>query len=588
MDVVPATRHSAWRPLQGRQAGMVMGSIMLTLLLEALDQTVVGTAMPRIIVTLRGFDRYTWAVTSYILASTIMLPIAGKLSDLFGRKPFLLGGTAIFLVGSLLCGAAQTIDQLIVFRTVQGLGAGIGISLVFASVVDVFADEERARWQGILGSVYGIASVIGPALGGWLSEYGPSLRPLVTDGARWRWVFFVNLPLGILALIALLLWYPGGGTARIRLNTGESMARRVDITGSVLIAAATISLLIGLTWVGEGSGMWGSIQVQATLGLATLLGVLFILTERRSPEPVLTCDLFRNCMFAANAALTFFLWMALFGMSFYVPLFLQGVLRVSPTTAGLIMTPFSLSIVLGNALAGEVIARTKRYQGVAVTGASCMTVGIALLSRMTPSIPLPSVALCAVVTGFGMGILFTATSVVVQTVLPPTQIGEGFGVVRYLGQIGGLLGLALVGTVVSVSLVGELHRQLPPVVTRQLAAEGVRFSAAPQVLVSPTFRHSALQRIVGAAAAHIQPGPHHAAHLAAAIAQETALLNHALAALRLSLALAIRQGLLTALLFCIGALLVALVMTRIPATNESVGGPDASTSSKRHTLSLRH
>jgi EmrB/QacA subfamily drug resistance transporter len=548
------------RPVGGR-AVLVMGSLMVTLLLEALDQTVVGTAMPRIIGTLHGFDRYTWTVTAYLLGSTIMLPIAGTLSDLFGRKPFLLGGGAIFLVGSLFCGAAQSIDQLIAFRALQGLGAGIGISLVFASVSDIFPPEDRARWQGILGSVYGISSVIGPTLGGWLAEYGPLVPMFVTDGTRWRWVFFVNLPLGILALSALLLSYPSDRSVG-RHGNGQTMAARIDLAGSVLIAAATLSLLIGLTWAGEGSRSWRAPQVQVMLGLAVFLAVLLILVERRARNPVLSLDLFRGRVFAANAALTFFLWMTLFGMAFYVPLFLQGVLRVSPTTAGLVMTPFSLSIVLGNALAGVVIARLRRYQAVAAMGVGCMTGGLALLSQMAPGIALVSVALFVVVAGFGMGILFTATAVVVQTVLPATQLGAGFGVVRYLGQIGGVLGIALVGTVVNVSLAAELQHQLPASLTARLASDGVRLTGSPQVLVSPSFHRTALQSVTRAAAAHVPPGSHHATRLATAVAREIALLDKASAALRLSLALAIRHGLVTALLFCVGAVLATLAMKR--------------------------
>ena len=197
------------RRLQSVALFSVLAALMLTLLLEALDQTIVGTAMPRIINELHGLDRYTWVVTAYLLASTTMIPIVGKLSDQFGRKWFLIGGVAIFLLGSVLCGAARTINQLIIFRAVQGLGGGIGIALVFTLVGDIFPPNERARWSGIVSGVFIISSVAGPTFGGWLADHGPLLPPLVTDASRWRWVFYINLPLGLIALAVLLVYLPG-------------------------------------------------------------------------------------------------------------------------------------------------------------------------------------------------------------------------------------------------------------------------------------------------------------------------------------------------------------------------------------------
>jgi EmrB/QacA subfamily drug resistance transporter len=563
MDADPAVLPDNRDYLHGGVLVVVMGALMLTLLLEALDQTVVGTAMPRIIGTLHGFDRYTWAVTAYLLASTIMIPIAGKLSDQFGRKWFLVAGSTTFLTGSVLCGTSQTINQLIVFRGVQGLGAGIGISLVFAAVADIFPAEERAKWQGILGSVYGISSVVGPALGGWLSEHGPLLSPLVTDSTRWRWVFLVNLPLGIIALGALLVYLPAGQSARSHGHSSGARLHRIDVAGSILVAVATVSLLLGLTWIGEGSQTWMSPRVDAVFGTSLLSYGAFILVERRASEPVLSLDLFRNRVFAANATLTLFLWMTLFGVALYIPLFLQGVLGVSPTTAGLVLTPFSISIVLGNVLAGMTISRLKRYHTVAIGGAVFMTIGVTLLSQMTLSVALILVTTYVVIAGFGMGILFTATSVVVQTSLPSTQMGAGFGVVRYLGQIGGVLGAALVGTVVNASLAAELQQRLPASAIRHLASEGVRFSAGPQTLVSPHFRRTAIQLLAERASAQVPPGPDHAERLAAVVSKEMALLHQGFEALRLSLAVAIQHGLLAALLFCAGAVVAAVALTDV-------------------------
>jgi EmrB/QacA subfamily drug resistance transporter len=545
-----------------------MGALMLTLFLEALDQTVVGTAMPRIIAKLHGFDRYTWAVTAYLLASTVMVPIAGKLSDQFGRKAFLLGGTSLFLAGSALCGVSETINQLIVCRAVQGLGAGIGISLVFASVADIFPPDRSARWQGTLGSVYGVASIIGPTLGGWLTDHGPLLGSLVTSDARWRWVFFVNLPLGVAALAVLLINLPSNVSARTGEPTGWSLVRRVDFLGAAVLAAATVLLLVGLTWVGEGEDTWGSARVDLALAAAGILYLTFGLIERSAAEPILSPGLLRNRTFAADAALTLFLWMTLFGTAFYVPLFLQGVLGTSPTMAGATMTPFSMSIVAGNFLAGLAISFLKRYQAVAVLGTVVMTAGETLLWRMTPTTPPVHVAALMFLAGFGSGVLFTATAVVVQRSLPSSQLGAGFGAMRYVGQIGGMLGVAIVGTVVNGSLVSELHRRLSSVAARQLAAAGVRFTSGPQALISPTYRHALITAALRRAAAHAPPGPHHATAVAAQTV-ELQHLNGFFATLKLSLAAAVQHGLLAALLFSCSAILAALFVSDVPLQAQS-------------------
>src|SRR5215469_7041825 len=265
------TAMGGGRRIHGFALVSVLISLMLTLLLEALDQTIVGTALPKIIGNLQGFDRYTWVVTAYLLASTAMIPIVGKLSDQFGRKWFFIVGVTIFLVGSALSGAAQTIQQLIAFRALQGAGAGIGISLVFTVVGDIFPPAERARWQGIFGAVYGLSSVVGPSLGGFLTDHGPIVGAFITDTSRWRWVFYVNLPIGIIALAALVIYLPANISVRTSRYTGWAAIRRIDFVGAALASAATICLLLGLTWGGQ-TYPWASPQVIGTLVGA---GVLF-------------------------------------------------------------------------------------------------------------------------------------------------------------------------------------------------------------------------------------------------------------------------------------------------------------------------
>ncbi|HEV7237054.1 MAG TPA: MFS transporter, partial [Ktedonobacteraceae bacterium] len=276
----PQAPQGNGRRIHGFALGSVLAALMLTLLLEALDQTIVGTALPKIVGELQGFDRYTWVVTAYLLASTTMIPIIGKLSDQFGRKWFFVAGVIIFLLGSALSGVAQTMDQLIAFRAIQGLGAGTGIALVFTVVGDIFPPAERARWQGIFAAVYGFSSVVGPTIGGWLTDHGPLLGNLVTDATRWRWVFYINLPLGIIALVVLLIYLPTNISMRSNEFTGLAAARRIDFLGAFLASSATICLLLGLTWGGNQTYDWTSPQVIIVLVAAAILYVAFFIAER--------------------------------------------------------------------------------------------------------------------------------------------------------------------------------------------------------------------------------------------------------------------------------------------------------------------
>jgi MFS family permease len=242
--------------VQGFALISVLAALMLTLFLEALDQAVVSTALPRIVAQMHGLDRYSWVVTAYILASMTMIPLVGKLSDQFGRKGFLLCGAVLFLLGSLLSGASQTMDQLIVFRALQGLGSGIGIALIGTVVADLFPPDQRAKWSGLFGLVYGAASLLGPTLGGWLADHGPLVGGLVTVETRWRWIFYINLPVGLLALLALSILLPANLSIRTSTWQGWRSLRQIDFLGAALCAAATICLLLGLTWGGEHLSAW--------------------------------------------------------------------------------------------------------------------------------------------------------------------------------------------------------------------------------------------------------------------------------------------------------------------------------------------
>ena len=457
---ITAETHSK-RRLRGFALISVMTALMLTLLLEALDQTIVGTAMPRIIEELHGLDRYSWVVTAYILATMTMIPIVGKLSDQFGRKWFLLSGTTLFLLGSILAGASQSMDQLIIYRAVQGLGSGIGMALIATVMADLFPPDQRAKWSGLFGLVYGVSNLFGPTIGGWLAEHGPLMGNLVTESTRWRWVFYINLPVGLIAVVALMIFLPANLSVRTSAWNGWESLRRIDFLGAILCAAATICLMLGLTWGGEQIPAWTSPQVLSILAAGILLLVLFLFAERKAYEPILPLDLFRNPIFSVGASLSLLQNMVLLGLALYLPLFFQGVLAVSPTSAGLVMTPFSVSMVVGAILSTQVIGRLKRYRVVGMVAALLMSVGAFLITLMTPATGIALAILILVLTGIGIGPFFSLPMVVVQNALPADRLGISTAGLRYLGQLGASLGIAIVGTVVSSSVSGNLMQRLP-------------------------------------------------------------------------------------------------------------------------------
>ncbi len=471
-SVCTPTEVSTQRRLRGFTLASVLTALMLALFLEALDQTIVGTAMPHIIAQLHGMDRYSWVGTAYILASMTMIPIVGKLSDQFGRKWFLLAGTMLFLLGSMLAGASQSMDQLIIFRGVQGLGSGIGTALIGSVMADLFPPAERAKWMGLFGLVYGVSNLLGPTFGGWLAEHGPLVGNLVTEAARWRWVFYINLPVGLIAVVTLVVFLPAKLSMHTSAWEGWASLRRIDFLGTILCAAASICLMLGLTWGGEGVAVWTSPQVIGMLAVGVLLLVLFLFAERKAHEPILPLDLFRNPVFSVGASLGLLQMMVVTGLALYLPLFFQGVLAISPTNAGLVMTPFSMGMVVGATLGSQTIGKLKRYRMVGIVAALLMSVGSFLITLMTPATGIALAISILVLTSIGIGPFFSLPMLVVQNALPADRLGVSSAAVRYLGQAGATLGIAIVGTAVSSSASGDLMSHLPTADTDKQALAG--------------------------------------------------------------------------------------------------------------------
>jgi EmrB/QacA subfamily drug resistance transporter len=444
---VRANEKSAVHPkLVGASLAGVLAALMITLLLSALDQTIVGTALPTIVADLNGVNNYTWVITAYLLTSTTVIPMISKLSDQFGRKWFLLSAVVIFLAGSALSGASTTMNQLIAFRALQGVGGGMLASLVFTLIGDIFTPAERAKWQGLFSGVFGLASVVGPTAGGW-----------ITDNTTWRWVFYVNVPFGILALFLLFFLLPANISARTA--TGKNAFRRIDWIGAFTSATATILLLLGLTW-GGATYPWASWQVIGALAAAGVLYIAFIITELRVSDPILPLDLFKNQIFTASSLLSLTVGLMLFAVVIYLPIYLQGVLQVKATNSGLVITPLVVAMAIAAGLIGFLISRVGRYQFVAIIGSLVLAGGVYLLSTMNVSTTERTVIIFMIVLGIGLGLLQPVLTLAVQNAIPRSRLGAGTGAVTYLRTLGSTLGTAIVGSIVTNASEGYLNPRL--------------------------------------------------------------------------------------------------------------------------------
>ncbi len=454
---------------------LALAGVLLCILVAALDQTIVGTALPRIVAELNGFDRYSWVVTAYLLTATCVIPIAGKLSDQFGRKPILIFGVIVFVLGSALCGRAATMDELIIFRGVQGIGAGALQSGAFASIGDLFTPQERGRWQGVIAATFGLASVFGPSLGGW-----------ITDNPGWRWVFYVNLPVGAVALITLIIGFPATGSRR--------GGRRIDWFGVATIVAGVVPLLVALTWAGS-SYSWGSPQVVIALALSVVMFAVFALVESRVADPLLPLDLFRNQIFTAAFLASFFVGPLLLGLGVYLPLFVQGVLKQSATSSGAVITPLTLAVVVTNVLGGQLISRTGRYQRVAIVGLVICVIGVALLLGMGTNTDNFTLVRNMIIIGLGLGFVLPVYTVAVQNALPYNRLGVVTSSVQFSRSIGSTIGISVLGAIVANVFSSSFASAQSPALRRVLDAAAAQKHAIPtdpQVLVNPATQQQIL------------------------------------------------------------------------------------------------
>lgn len=461
MDVEPPR-------LSQRQVNLVFAGLMVALLLAALDQTIVSTALPTIVGDLRGVEHIGWVVTAYLLASTIGLPIYGKLGDLIGRKVVFQSAIAIFLVGSVLCGLARNMPELIGFRALQGLGGGGLMIGVQAIVADLVSPRERGRYTGIIGAVWGLSSVAGPLIGGFL-----------TESADWRWCFYVNLPLGLFALVL---------TAVVLKLPRPRSRPRLDVLGTVLLAGTSACVVLVTSWGGTEYA-WGSAPIVSLAVLAVVLAVAFVFAERRAAEPIIPLHLFRQNLFAVPAAISVFVGLGMFAAVAYLPTFLQMVNGASPTQSGLLMLPMVAGMTLSSIGSGRIIAATGRYRIFPILGTGLLTAGMVLLSRMTADSSMVLNSAYMFVTGLGLGMMMQTLVLIVQNAVEYRDVGAATSAINYFRQTGASLGTSLVGAIF-------IHR-----LTTELAASGARLPVRGVNSITPQMVHQ-LPPPVRSAVAH--------------------------------------------------------------------------------------
>jgi EmrB/QacA subfamily drug resistance transporter len=426
----------------------VFTALMLGMFLAALDQTIVSTALPTIVGDLGGLNHLSWVVTSYLLASTVSTPVYGKLGDMFGRKPVFLAAILIFLAGSMLAGLSQSMAELIGFRALQGIGAGGLMVGAQAIIADIVPPRERGRYMGLIGSVFAVASVAGPLLGGFL-----------VDNLSWRWVFYVNLPVGALAVLIV--------STRLHLHTPHTR-HRIDYLGTGLLAGGVGALILLTTWGGT-QYPWGSSTIVGLGIVGAVLIAVFAWWEQRVTEPILPLHLFRSRVFSVASAMGFTIGMAMFGAIIFIPLFLQIVYAVSPTSSGLRTIPLMAGLLTASILSGRAISRMGRYKAFPIAGTAILVVGMYLLSRLDVGTPSWVASAYMVVVGVGLGLVMQVLVLVVQNDARPQEIGVATSSATFFRSVGGAFGVAIFGTIFASRLSHRLAG-LPRSVTAHLGS----------------------------------------------------------------------------------------------------------------------
>jgi EmrB/QacA subfamily drug resistance transporter len=466
-----STEHAP-AEVHGRQLYVIMGGVILGLLLAALDQTVVGPAMFRIIRDLKGLEHYAWVTTAYLLTSAVTVPIAGKIGDLFGRKWFFVGGMVIFIAASMLSGLASGTDpfnifgltvpgltvgmsELIFFRALQGIGGGLMMANAFTIIGDLVAPAERGRWQGLFGAVFGLASVIGPTIGGF-----------ITDNIGWQWVFYVNVPVGLIAIPMVSLTFPN-------IVQAGANRRSIDWLGALTLIGTVTPILLALSLGGSKDFPWSSSAILAMFATGAVFLGLFLWRESRAAEPILPLDLFKNRIFTLSVLTVTLVGLGMFGAIINLPLFIQGVQGQSATDSGNAILPLMFGSIVFSIISGQIVSRTGKYRVMAIVGQVIIALGMFLLSTM------------AIVMGIGLGIAQPLYTLIVQNAFPPQRLGVVTSATTFFRSIGGTVGVAIFGTIVNNRFASEYQAQLPEQIKSSPQFGAFLANISPQALISP-------------------------------------------------------------------------------------------------------
>ncbi|MGE0600486.1 MAG: MDR family MFS transporter [Dehalococcoidia bacterium] len=519
--------------LNERQKWLLLGSLMICLFVGALDQTVVTTATPKILGDLGGFSLLSWLFTSYMLASTVVIPLVGKMGDIFGRKLFLIGGVATFMLASAACGAAQSMPNLIWVRAIQGIGGGMIFASVFATMGDIFAPAERGKYIGLFTGMFSLASLLGPTVGGFL-----------TDNLSWRWVFYINVPVSLVAMPAIWFNLP---------NKLRSTKPKLDLVGATLLSAASVMALLALVWAGD-KYPWGSFEIIGLLGGSALLIAGFIFQELRHPEPILPLHLFKNRTFLISNLIVFTFGMGVFGSIQFLGIYVQTALNASATASGVVTTPQSIGVLITSVLGGQMITRLGRYKWMTVFGAVLISLALAVMTRLSLDTKLWQVSATMVVLGLGFGLVLPTMSLIVQNAVSYQYIGVATSSSQFFRQIGSVLGIAIFGSILTNTYHAEFadrfsaedRAAVGPVISKQLDDPTIRLDEHqyPQIKETVT-----------------------------ALDGGTAILDRAELALGQSVVVAVRYIFYVALGASIVCAFFALLMRDIPLRKTVSGGP---------------